>query len=149
MSETIDAIQARLSPSRLVAGAKETVKEATVGRLKGLTQRAASEGGACGDGGSRIDLLQAAKRNPIPVAIAGVVAMAVLLRAVKRSRNGTHAARTVDASARGRFRSNGIGRNKTQFVTGVCAGLACWGAFTTRRTAAARPAAGPGFMAGD
>jgi hypothetical protein len=51
MGQTIDAIQARLSPSRLMTDAKQTVKEATVGRVKRL---AATTNGALGhrEGGS-------------------------------------------------------------------------------------------------
>ena len=37
MSDTIDAIQSRLSPKRVLADAKDSVTEATVERMKRLT----------------------------------------------------------------------------------------------------------------
>ena len=40
MTETIDAIQARLSPRRLVRDVKETIKEATVDRVVSLSKKA-------------------------------------------------------------------------------------------------------------
>jgi hypothetical protein len=39
VSQTIDSIQARLSPRRLMTDAKQTVKDATVGRVKRLAHR--------------------------------------------------------------------------------------------------------------
>jgi hypothetical protein len=36
MSDTIDAIQSRLSPTRVLADARDSVTEATVGRMKRL-----------------------------------------------------------------------------------------------------------------
>ena len=40
MSDTIDAIQSRLSPKRVLADARDSVTEATVGRVKRLTDMA-------------------------------------------------------------------------------------------------------------
>jgi hypothetical protein len=44
MSDTIDAIQTRLSPARAIADAKDSVTEATVGRLKRLAHRMPGSG---------------------------------------------------------------------------------------------------------
>ena len=151
MSETIDAIQGRLSPSRLVADATETVKEATVVRVKRLTQRSTYEGGLSESGPSTIDdVLRAARQNPIPVAVAGVAAMATLLRALKRSRNGSYRApmnSTTGVPVRSRVPSNDIARNKGWLFAGICAGLACWGVL--RSAAIWRPAADTGAIADD
>ena len=49
MSDTIDAIQSRLSPKRVLADAKDSVTEATVGRVKRLTQRTNGSGGVCAE----------------------------------------------------------------------------------------------------
>jgi hypothetical protein len=61
MSETIDAIQARLRPGRLMTDAKQSVKHATVGRVN------------------------AVKCSPLALTFAGVAATAVVARAVMRS----------------------------------------------------------------
>ncbi len=60
MSETIDAIQERLSPQNLAEQAKETVYDATVGRA----QQTAT--------GAKSSMLDTIKRNPVPAAIAGL-----------------------------------------------------------------------------
>lgn len=62
MSETIDAIQGRLSPGRLMTDAKETVKEAAVDRAKRVAA------------------------NPIPFAMVGMAATALAVRFSLRSR---------------------------------------------------------------
>jgi hypothetical protein len=79
MSETIDAIQERLSPARLVNDAKESVKDATVGRVKRLTE-ATNRALANGSGASTVRrVADAMKANPLPFAIAGVaIALACL-----------------------------------------------------------------------
>jgi Protein of unknown function (DUF3618) len=132
MSQTIDAIQARLSPSRLMTDAKETVKEATVGRVKRF---AAKTAGALGNGerGS-LDakrLLEVVKSNPIPVAMVGIAATALTARVLMRSRNAsTRAWQHGAAGAEERQRpSNGLAGNKRRLLVGACAGLACWSAW--------------------
>jgi ElaB/YqjD/DUF883 family membrane-anchored ribosome-binding protein len=67
MSETVDAIQARLSPESLKEQAKDTVKEATVGRA----ERAVSDAGdAAKEAGS--GLVDTIRENPIPAALTGL-----------------------------------------------------------------------------
>jgi hypothetical protein len=85
MSETIDSIQARLSPSRLVTDAKQTVKDATVGRVKRLVHR----DGFTSPGSESLTterIRNVAKNNAVPVALLGVAAAAVVMRAYMRSR---------------------------------------------------------------
>jgi hypothetical protein len=67
MGSTINAIEERLSPSRLAQEAKTAVKDATVG----TAQQVASDisGSASEVGGSIVDTIRA---NPIPAALAGV-----------------------------------------------------------------------------
>jgi len=68
MSQTLDAIQARLSPRRLVNDAAQSVKDATVGRVKRL---AAKTNGMLGNGnGPAFDakrMIDAAHAYGVPV----------------------------------------------------------------------------------
>jgi hypothetical protein len=88
MADTIDAIQARLSPSGLIARAKETVRDVTVGRVKGLAQRAMP---AVGEGRGESfwitpRLIQAVKENPLPVALIGLAATVLMVRTLRMGR---------------------------------------------------------------
>jgi hypothetical protein len=81
MSETIDAIQERLRPGRLIEDAKASVKEATVGRVRGLASRAgdtaADLAGQSSETGAAV--MNAIRRNPVPSALIGVSAGFVCL----------------------------------------------------------------------
>jgi hypothetical protein len=80
MSDTIDAIQSRLSPKRVLAEAKDSVTEATVARLKRLKVQA----GATGNGA-----LRRVQDNPLlPVALLLSAAAGLFVRAwtVRRRR---------------------------------------------------------------
>jgi hypothetical protein len=128
MSQTLDAIQARLSPRRLVNDAAQSVKDATVGRVKRL---AAKTNGMLGNGnGSAFDakrMIDAARTNPIPFAIAGVAAAAFVARAAMRSRNGSHHNLERAAAADRPALSHPRGSTTQRFLVGGCAGLAaCW-----------------------
>jgi hypothetical protein len=100
MSQTIDAIQARLTPSRAAVQAAESVKEATARSVKGVIAG-----------------------RPIPVAFASVVAMALAVMTLKRSRANTTVSRT----------SGGHARHVGPLLAAVGAGIACWGAWNARR----------------
>jgi hypothetical protein len=63
MSGTIDAIQERLSPRRLVNQATETVRDAAVGKVKDLMNNAGESTGG---------LIDRIKENPIPAALMGL-----------------------------------------------------------------------------
>ena len=83
MSDTIDAIQTRLSPARAIADVKDSVTDATVGRLTRLAQRTP---------GSGRSLLETARDNPL--AVLGAVAVttgltAYLARPPRRSSTST------------------------------------------------------------
>ena len=70
MSDTIDAIQTRLSPARAIADVKDSVTAATVGRFTRLAQRTH---------GSGRSLLETARDNPL--AVLGAVAVTAGLTA--------------------------------------------------------------------
>jgi Protein of unknown function (DUF3618) len=119
MSQTIDAIQERLSPSRLMTDAKETVKDATIGRVKRLAHRAVT--GDSESGGTE-GILTTVENYSFPAALIGVSATAFMMWAFKKFRQ--------DDVRKYRSRSNVKGqRNSTMFLAGTCAGLACWGAW--------------------
>jgi uncharacterized protein DUF3618 len=115
MGQTIDAIQARLSPGRLVSDAKDSVKEATVGRVRRLataTHATLGNGSRASLGAKRV--VDAVKANPMPFAMVGVAAMALIAQAALRSRH-----RAYRASAhRHRF-----------WIAACAAGFACWSAW--------------------
>jgi Protein of unknown function (DUF3618) len=106
MSETIDAIQERLSPSRMVTQAKETVKEATVGRVKNLAQRASTAAGDLAEQSARTraTVRRMMSSNFVPVALVSIPSAWLLMRALKRARTD---------------------RNQ-QLLIGAAAGAACW-----------------------
>jgi ElaB/YqjD/DUF883 family membrane-anchored ribosome-binding protein len=63
MSGTIDEIQERLSPKRLVNEAKETVRDATVGKVKDVMNNASESAGG---------IVERIKENPVPAALIGI-----------------------------------------------------------------------------
>jgi hypothetical protein len=74
MSETLDELGQRLDPANIVAGAKETVREATVGKVEHM---ATSAGELVSDAGATAretgeGLIETIKRNPVPAAMAGI-----------------------------------------------------------------------------
>lgn len=75
MSETIDAIQTRLSPSRVVADAKESVTTATVDKMKRLADQA---------NGTKTVVLDTIHENPLPAALAAVAAAGLMFRALRK-----------------------------------------------------------------
>jgi hypothetical protein len=134
MTQTIDAIQARLSPSRMLSDAKQTVKDATVGRVRSLATGSNGFGNGIGGFSDTERVIRTVKRNPIPVALAGVAATLLVARAVARSRH-----RADDNPQRAeelhteqlRVHANGYRR---RLVAGVCAGLACWTAWRAQQS---------------
>ena len=73
MSDTIDAIQSRLSPKRVLTDAKGAVTEAAVGRVKHLTQRTYGLRGA---------VLQRMQDNPLPMVLVASAAAGLLVLAM-------------------------------------------------------------------
>ena len=78
MTGTVEAIGERLDPSNIVEDAKETVREATVGKVEQMANTVADTASefvedardTAQDAGS--GLLETVKRNPIPAAMAGI-----------------------------------------------------------------------------
>jgi ElaB/YqjD/DUF883 family membrane-anchored ribosome-binding protein len=74
MSETLDELGERLDPANIVAGAKQTVRDATVGKVE---QMATTAGDVVSEAGMTArqtgeGLFETVKRNPIPAAMAGI-----------------------------------------------------------------------------
>jgi hypothetical protein len=88
MTETIDAIQARLSPRRLVRDVKETVKEATVERVMSFSKKAGTTVGTFVKSSARTPdtLLERFKRNPVPITMAGIEVARIILKELKQHR---------------------------------------------------------------
>jgi ElaB/YqjD/DUF883 family membrane-anchored ribosome-binding protein len=63
MSGTIDEIQERLRPARLVNEAKETVRDATVGKVKDMMNNASESAGG---------IVERIKENPVQAALIGI-----------------------------------------------------------------------------
>lgn len=66
MSQTIDQIQERLNPQHVVEQVKETVREATVGKVEDMVSNVTDTARNTGSG-----IMDTIKSNPIPAAIAG------------------------------------------------------------------------------
>ena len=99
MTQTINEIQERLSPEHLVGQVKETVREATIGKVErvmervgetisGVTEPALEVAGRAGtaikDAGSSV--ADSVWRNPIPVALIGLGVGMLLVRNFGRQR---------------------------------------------------------------
>lgn len=67
MGQTIDQIQERLSPQRLVSEAKDTVREATIGKAEQVVSQATGTAKSAGRG-----FLATIRENPIPAALVGI-----------------------------------------------------------------------------
>jgi hypothetical protein len=74
MTGTVEAIGERLDPSNIVEDAKETVREATVGKVEAMANQATDAisevGTTAQEAGSGI--IEMLRRNPIPAAMAGI-----------------------------------------------------------------------------
>src|SRR5918997_1770237 len=118
MSQTINEIQERLSPEYLMGQVKETVREATIGKVErvmdrvgetisGVTEPALEVAGRAGtaikDAGSSV--ADSVWRNPIPVALIGLgVGMLVM-------RNFRGSSSSYGSSSSRRFSQTGRGSN--------------------------------------
>ena len=67
MSDTINALQARLQPQHLVDEAKETIREATIGKAEDMVYQARDTARQAGNG-----IIDTIRENPIPAALAGI-----------------------------------------------------------------------------
>ena len=83
LGQTIDAIQDRLSPRRVVQEAKDTISDATVGRAKRLASRVSD----AANGSPTVSaVVEQVRRNPTIAALVGVAASACVLALMTRSR---------------------------------------------------------------
>src|SRR6478672_5422265 len=85
MSQTINAIQERLSPDHLVSETKDAIKDATVGRARQVAQGASRAAGIARDSLENPGrVVRRVKANPVPAAVIGVAAMWFAVRALRR-----------------------------------------------------------------
>jgi ElaB/YqjD/DUF883 family membrane-anchored ribosome-binding protein len=70
MSETIDAIQDRLRPSTLASQAKDTVRDATVGKVKQMASSARERFSGSRDYTSGNGVVERIREHPLPAALA-------------------------------------------------------------------------------
>jgi hypothetical protein len=86
LGSTIDAIQERLSPRRVMHEARETFSDATIGRARRLAHRV-TEAVQSGEASSSVSaVLNSARRQPTMTALVGTAAGAFLLALLTRSR---------------------------------------------------------------
>ena len=89
LGQTIDAIQDRLSPRRMMHDARETLSDATIGRARRLANRV-TEAVHTGNGTPSVSaVLDRARSNPTTTALIGTASGALLLALVTRSRRPT------------------------------------------------------------
>jgi hypothetical protein len=139
MSQTINAIEERLSPNHLVSETKDAIKDATVERAKQVAQGASRAAGIARDSFENPGrAVQTVRANPVPAAaVMGVAAMWLAVRALRRPR-----AAHKDRVRRGEEertmwrRRRGIGRVRPngRLLVGVGTGMACWGMWRARRS---------------
>ena len=123
MGDTIDAIQTRLSPWRVIADAKDSVTEATMGGLKRIADRTR---------GSGESVLQTVRANPLPVAFLATAAVGLVAGALRAShwrRQKATPRRLTDGGDRNRRDRNSrmtSRHNYRRFLAAASAGAACW-----------------------
>ena len=118
MTDTIDAIQTRLSPTRAISDIKDSVTDATVGRLKRLTHRTP---------GSGRTLLQTARDNPLPVALVAMATVGLVVRALNNRRRPTTPRTLTDGGTLERREAANAGpRHSSRLLAAASACAACW-----------------------
>jgi hypothetical protein len=83
MSETIEAIQERLTPSNIVANAKETVRNATTEKVKQMANTAEN----AADRVMHNSFMDTVRENPVPAAMIGIGAAWLLMKGRSDARN--------------------------------------------------------------
>jgi hypothetical protein len=122
MGDTIDAIQTRLSPSRVIADAKDSVTDATMGRLRRIADRTRNSGES---------VLQMVRANPLPVGLLATAAVGLVAGALHASnRRRQKATRSLtdggDRNRRDRNSRMTSRHNNRRFLAAASAGAACW-----------------------
>ena len=85
MGETIDAIQDRLRPSNVAARAKDTVREATVGKVKQMASSARESFSGSGRAWRGGGIGERIKEHPLPAAIAAASIAYIAFSGSRRS----------------------------------------------------------------
>ena len=85
MSDTLSQIQERLNPARLKEQARETVREATIGRVKQMARNAGDKASDAGRG-----IIDVMRDNPLPLAMIGLGAGWLLMNSRRRGRVDYH-----------------------------------------------------------
>lgn len=102
MTGTVQAIGERLDPANIVQDAKETVRDATIGRVEDMTSNAMDTATETGSG-----ILETVRRNPLPAAMAAIgIGMLLMNRSNRPDRDWSGAWRHTDYRASG---GNGSG----------------------------------------
>jgi hypothetical protein len=114
MSGTIDEIQERLNPKRLIDEAKETVREATVGKVTGMMNNASRSAGGMVD---RI------KENPVTAAMIGAGAWWLLTKLPGNGRSSSYARDYGGSFSSGRGQSSYSGETGWSGRTGESGGI--------------------------
>ena len=127
MSQTINEIQERLSPEHLMGQVKETVREATIGKvervmervgetLSGVTEPALDAAGRAGtvikDAGSSV--AGSVWRNPIPVALIGIGVGMLVMRNFRGSSYESSTRRSLSEGRRSDY-STGVSDEETPY----------------------------------
>ena len=143
MSDTIDAIQSRLSPKRVLADAKDSVTEATVGRVKRLRSEPTARGAVCGSGCRTTRCPSRCWQQP---------PLGLLVRRVDKSRRAgatpenTHDAPVQHPGAERAWSARDTisreRRSTRRLLAAAGAGAACWGIWRAQ-TARSRFGRGP------
>jgi Protein of unknown function (DUF3618) len=135
ISETIDAIQARLRPGELMAHATQAVKNTTIEGARHLAATASQQATGVRRMSSRTarEALRQAQDHPAPAALVGIAATALLLGLMRRQRIRA-AVRPGKLQERGprprRARVAPTMRNLPFFAAG--AGALTWAIWTSR-----------------
>ena len=89
MAETVEALQERLRPSNVIAGATERVKEATTAKVKSMAETASdtAQGMMRETRHRAYDVVEGARQNPIPALMIGA-GVAWLLMDRSKNREG-------------------------------------------------------------
>jgi ElaB/YqjD/DUF883 family membrane-anchored ribosome-binding protein len=105
LSETIDAIQERLSPRNLMDQAKDTVKEATVGRVQQMVNTAGetASGFATQTREAAGTVAERVRENPIPATLIGLGLGWAIYRATSAAPTRTRSYYSVHEGDRDRY----------------------------------------------
>jgi Protein of unknown function (DUF3618) len=135
MSETIDAIETRLSPRRLMTHAKETVKGATVGRITGLAQRARHTAAdlAAQSSETGASVIHAMRNHLVPTALVGLATTWLIVRLVRGRSTGARVRARSSPQRRDAPGGHTLSQSRARLLTWAASGAACWGVWKARQ----------------